>query len=213
MPIAESAAFPGKIARSGDAVSDPLGHWRCAQIRANQSPTQIPVNREIFREIRRLWLGKLLEDVLKARQGATLVVSQPKIRAIGTGKGTGSEQGTIREPNREAVPMTERGETSRPLRQSRICGPQNSGVSCPRVDRSFIGLSKFIKPSCFDVAATVPGSRSLSSLACCSSSWRWLRTRVLWMEMQRLPRPPYRTRRVTSPTLPITPGVTGIAIR
>jgi hypothetical protein len=37
MLIAEYAAFPGKLALSGDAVSDPLGRWRCAQILANQS--------------------------------------------------------------------------------------------------------------------------------------------------------------------------------
>jgi hypothetical protein len=28
MLIAEYAAFPGNIARAGDAVSDPLGRWR-----------------------------------------------------------------------------------------------------------------------------------------------------------------------------------------
>jgi len=38
MLIVEYAAFPGNIARAGDAVSDPQGRWRCAQIRANQSP-------------------------------------------------------------------------------------------------------------------------------------------------------------------------------
>lgn len=97
----EKAVTWRRFGHAGDAGAFGQGAWRCAQIRANQSPTQIPVNREIFREIRRLWLGKLLYDVLKARQGATLVVSEPKIRAIGTGKRTGREQGTIREGNRE----------------------------------------------------------------------------------------------------------------
>ena len=48
------AAFPGKIARSGDAASDPLGHWRCAQIRANQSPHANSHEQGIFQGISRL---------------------------------------------------------------------------------------------------------------------------------------------------------------
>jgi hypothetical protein len=36
--LARAAAFPGRIARWGDRVSDPPGRWRCAQIRANPSP-------------------------------------------------------------------------------------------------------------------------------------------------------------------------------
>jgi hypothetical protein len=55
MLIAEYAAFPGKIARSGDAVSDPLGRWRCAQIRANQSPRSNSREQGNFQGISHLW--------------------------------------------------------------------------------------------------------------------------------------------------------------
>jgi hypothetical protein len=52
--IAECAAVPGKLALSGDAVSEPQRQWRCAQIRANPSPQPNSREQGNFQGISRL---------------------------------------------------------------------------------------------------------------------------------------------------------------